>query len=160
MPRRRHAQGRPGTRVIPVAWGADHAPVVARASNATVTIRERAEAPETPVLNPDYTVSEPINPAEPLHTGTARIQQLNGQELVQLVGDQEQVTAGYLVTIAYDAPDIPLYALVQVDESTDPRLGGLRRLIVRRVGSGTERFERDLWCVDDMTREAVDPDDE
>jgi hypothetical protein len=77
---------------------------------------------------------------------------LNGQELAQLVGDQEQITAGYLVAIAYDAPDIPLLATVEITESTDPRLGGGRRLVVRRVGSGTERFERDLWCVDDMTR--------
>jgi hypothetical protein len=149
MPRPRRAQGRPGTTVIPQTWGADHAPVVDRAANATVTIHVPSEE-TAPVLAPDYTVT--VSDAASLHTGRARIQMLNGQELAQLIGDQEQITAGYLVVIAYDAPEIPLLSIVQITSSTDPRLGGDRRLIVRRVGSGTERFERDLWCVDDMTR--------
>jgi hypothetical protein len=151
MPRPRRAQGRPGTPVIPQTWGADHASVVVRASNATVRIHAPASAGGTPVLNPDYTVTQPPA-AEPVYDRTARIQMLNGQELAQLVGDQEQITAGYLVAIAYDSPEIPLLSTVEVTGSTDPRLGGDRRLVVRRVGSGTERFERDLWCVDDMTR--------
>jgi hypothetical protein len=151
MPRPRRAQGRPGTAVIPKTWGADHAPVVVRSSNATVRIHAPASSSETPTLNDDYTVAQQ-SAAQPLHSGAARIQMLNGQELAQLVGDQEQITAGYLVAIAYDASEIPLLATVQITESTDPRLGGDRRFVVRRVGSGTERFERDLWCVDDMTR--------
>lgn len=156
MPRPRRAQGRPGTTVIPTSWGADHAPVVARAANATVRIHAPASSSAKPVLRADYTV-EPAPAAAPLYDGRARIQMLNGQELAQLVGDQEQVTSGYLVVIDRDAADIPLHSTVQVTSSTDPRLGGDRRFIVRRVASGTERFERDLWCVDDMTRqEATD----
>lgn len=150
MPRPRRAQGRPDTAVIPKTWGADHAPVVGRAANAVVQIHAPGDAASTPVLAADYTVTLP-DAAPPVHAGPARIQMLNGQELEQLVGDQEQITAGYFVAIAYDAPDIPLLAVVEVTDSTDPRLDA-RRLIVRRVGMGTERFERDLWCVDDMTR--------
>ena len=147
MPRPTRAQGRPGTRVIPVNWERDHAPVVDKTFTAGVQIFDPYTGTE-PVLQAGYTYSAGAAGA-PIYTGNARIQVMNAQAAADIVGDQEQLTTVYLVVIER-AADVPVGSRVVV-ATGDPMLTDGRHLIVRKAAAGSLRWERDLWCVDDMT---------
>lgn len=153
MPRPLRSQGRPGTPVIPNDWEDSHATVVRKTFTATVQIFPPFEDQTAPVLAADLTYATSAA-VDPIYQGGARIQVLNGQETTNLVGDQAQLTAGYLVVVDRDGTDIPPRAVVRILTSTDPTLNDGRRLTVRKVARGSMRWERDLWCVDDMTKES------
>lgn len=149
MPRPTRAQGRPGTRIFPADFEQSHAAVVQRAATAVVDIFAPPVAGQ-PVMGSDFTYSDTA-PADPLHTAQpARIQVLNGQETSHLVADQDHVTVGYLVVVPL-ALDVPLNAVVRVTACADPTLVTARRLVVRKIARGSVQWERDLWCVDDLT---------
>lgn len=102
-------------------------------------------------MGEDFSFTEPAAVA-PLYVGGCRIQALRAQDRTASLGGQEQRTSGYLVAIDYAAVDIPILATVEVTASSDLTLiEPGRRLIVRDIDRGTVRFERDLYCVDDLT---------
>jgi len=147
MPRAKRAFGRPGTRVVPKNWEANHAPVLTTTRTATVDIFGPSAAGAVEV-NDDLTVTG-SDPTPLAANQTARIQALSSQETRDLVGDQEQVSAGYLVVVDF-ALDVPFKAVVHVKVCTDTSLVD-KRLVVRKIARGSLRWERDLWCVDDLT---------
>lgn len=146
MPRPQH-HGRPGTRVIPTNWETEHAQVVEGTFTATVSIWEPNASAVTSV-NDDLTVT--VTEADPIATAVpARIQALKAEDTRALVGDQEQITNGYLVAIGRDL-DIPVKAIVLVVTATDTDFVG-RRMRVHKLDHGSLRFERDLYCTEDLT---------
>lgn len=148
MARPLRAQGRPGTRVIPADWESSHAPAVERTFTAQVQVIDPHDS-TPPALGADYSYSGGTA-GTPVYTGGARVQVMNGQAAADVLGDQQQLTALYLVAIGRDAT-VPVGSVVTVTDSDDAHLSDGRRLIVRKVAGGSLRFERDLWCVDDMT---------
>jgi len=149
MPRPRRAQGRPGTPVIPADWETSHAPVVSKTMTTPCVIRNAQ--PGTPAF--DVALGHSVRPAGfVLYTGNSRVQVLNAQDAGARIGEQDQQTAAYLVVIDREAANIPLGATIEFPTATDPTLLGNRRLVVRKTARGSLRFERDLYCVDDMTR--------
>jgi len=148
MPRPTRHQGRPGTTVIPADWSASHAVVAAKTFTAPVEVFDPAAGTE-PALQADFTYSAGAV-AAPIFTGSARIQVMNGQA-ADILGEQQVLTALYLVVVDR-AADIPVGSRVLVGDGVDPLLDG-RHLIVRKAAGGSLRWERDLWCVDDMTYE-------
>ncbi len=147
MPRPNRAYGRPGSEVIPHDWSSSHAPVV----EATLTGSCRVLPPTDPtdlVAAADLTVSAAAG--EATHTGPFRLQQQNAQAAVAMLGDQFQTTAAYLIVLRADA-EIPYGAGVVIDTCPEDPTAVGRRFTVRKVARGSQRFERDLWCVDDLT---------
>lgn len=153
MPRPRHANGRPGTRVIPTDWSTNHARVIAGTWTAAGHIYGPRTAGTNVTVADDLTINAPTAP-DPIYTGPMRVQQLNGQEARDVIGDQEQITVAYLVVLDRGTV-VPLRSVIHLTEVTDPALVG-RRLVVRKVGKGSEIWERDLYAVEDQT--APDPD--
>lgn len=154
MPRPRQSQGRPDTRVIPKNWESEHGKVASRTHNATVQIYTASEDNSAGSLNEDLTRTS-STPPELVYTGPARIQVQNAQQKSAEVGDQSQITLDYLVALDRDvagADDVTVRSVIKVIESPDPSLVGALRLYVAQVERGSVRFERDLICVDDITR--------
>lgn len=151
MPRPRRAQGRPGTAVIPALWETSHAVVASKTQTGTCVIRAQSQADSEPAMNDDLSF-ESSTAGQILYTGSCRIQALKTRQNGALVGEQDQRIAKYLVVIDREAGNIPDKSLIEVATSTDPTLASPLRLIVESAGRGTLRFERDLICIDDLTR--------
>lgn len=155
--RARRAQGRPGTVVIPADWSESHQPVVARSWTGTCTIYGPGTTGSVE-LDIDLALTVGAEPAA-LHVGGCRVQQLNSKETVALVADQDVTGVGYLVVVAA-AVDVPLGSVVAVSAADDTTLPD-RRLVVVKVGRGTELWERDLYCIEDQSAApAVEPEPE
>lgn len=152
MPRPNRAHGRPGTRVIPKAWEESHRPVIDRTLSGRCTITAPSQPSDLQVkADLSYEDRDPVAPA---FDGPFRAQQLNAKESAGLVGDQEQITAGYLVVVQADA-DVVVRSTLRIREATDATFVG-RRLIVRKIARGSLLWERDLWCVEDLTQTTTD----
>lgn len=148
MPRASRSQGRPGTTVVPPNWETDHATVVAKTLTAVVEIRPRASMPAT--INDDLSYTPAASPA-PAYSGRARIQVLNGEESVKVLGEQVRATVAYLVVIDRSAGPIERGHMVKVLAASDPTLlEPGRRLVVERLDRGSLRWERDLYCIDEL----------
>lgn len=158
MPRPRRAQGRPGTVVIPADWGSSHAPVATKAMRGTCQLLSPGEGPL--VFDKTEGVSK-RGDVEPSYAGPCRIQRLNAQDRNAVVGDQSQTTVGYLVTLSLGVPGetdgtraadtATLAHRVLITACPDgPALVG-ERLSITSIGKGTERFEVDLFCVEDQS---------
>lgn len=158
MPRPHHAQGRPGTAVIPGDWGRTHSPVATKTMRGTCTATLPGEGPL--VYDPTEKVSK-REPVDPSYTGPCRVQKLNAQDQTAVNAEQSQTTVGYLITLALtgfgpddDHPNgADLISTAHVIRITtnpeDPTLVGTYR--VSSIVRGTERFERDLFCVEDQS---------
>lgn len=146
MPRPRHAQGRPGTRVIPLDWNTTHAPVVDRAARGQCALRAPAQEQEW-----NGTQVQTV-PAAPYWTGPCRVQALSastGARAVITVEDRE-FSADFLIVLPLMVDVSPghLVDVLEQPESVsgaDSQLMGLV-LQVEHVVVGTERFERDVFC--------------
>ncbi len=146
MPRPMRAQGRPGTRVIPKAWSESHAPVVERTWTTTCTIHAPGSTGAVTV-GADLAVSVG-DAAEPVYTGGCRVQQLGTKQTVELMADQQVTGAAYLVVIGR-AVDVELRSVIAA-----VALPG-RRLVVVKVGRGSEQWETDLYAVEDQSASEV-----
>jgi len=151
MPRPRHAQGRPGTRVIPADWSATHRPVTAKTMTATCSIRHPGGTPGE--FDPE-TGTTPVVPYPPHAPAlSTRIQVLSLQDQEAIAGDEQVSTVAYLVTIdATAAAELALDDLVKVDTvdaNGDPTLVG-RELSVDSLTRGSLVWERDLICTDNL----------
>lgn len=147
MPRPSRAHGRPGTHVVPTNFAETHARTL-RATHAGACTITAASKPTDLTVNVDLTVEAPTPPG-PLYEGPYRARTLNAQEAAQLVGDQEQITSGHLLSITATAV-IPIRSVITFTDTADPALAGTR-LIVRRTSKGSLPWERHLWCVEDLT---------
>jgi len=121
---------------------------------ATIKIFPPVPAPASPSVNTDLAYAAGTDPS-PLYGGAdgapARIQVLNSQQAATEVGSQTQITAGYLVAIDREGAGIPSRSVVQIIDCSDPDLLGTTRLYVSHIDRGSLRFERDIYCVDDLS---------
>lgn len=134
----------PGTRVTPDQWSEHHAPVAAGGMNATVQVRNPADA--TPGWDAD-TESATSAPGAPVYDGPARIQANDQASDAQQTG-QSVTERSYLVQILMDAPRIEQGHEITVTEcANDTDLVAWtvdRPMVVTDVQHGSERFTRDL----------------
>lgn len=136
MPRPRHAQGRPGTQVIPTDWDTSHRPVLDRTRRGRITLRKPGGTPggwdeatqqTTTVPHPPYAADQPC-----------RVLALTAQTTDS--AEDAVTVAGYRITL--DAALEPAVGHLGVLAATgDPLLDG-RTVRVTEVVLGTERFER------------------
>lgn len=142
MPRPRHAQGRPATRVIPDDWETTHRPVVEKTLTATAALRH----PGTASQWDPATRQNRETPQAPYWTGPARVQALRtgSARTVVTVGDRE-VAPDYLLVVPALVTGVTDGDRVRITGSGDPMLDG-HDLLVAHAATGTERFERDLFC--------------
>lgn len=136
------AQGRPGTKVIPATWAADHRPVVVGSWNGAVTIT--GPPPGTSSWNPTTEQNE-ADPGPTVYEGPARVQALAGQGRTVVLADDSEVLVDYLVVVPHDVPT-EAGDTVSVTDGHDDALLEAQSLRIRQVVMGTERFERDLFC--------------
>lgn len=152
MPRPTRAQGRPGTRVIPVGFEESHAAVVRKA--ATARCKVWSQTAGTPQINDDLTYDPTTEPA-PVYDDACRIQALDNKDIVVALGEEVQARSAYLFVLDRSADDIHRGDQVVVTECTDPTLmveGHV--LTVARVTRGSLRWERDVYCIDPLERSA------
>lgn len=143
MPRAQHAQGRPGTEVIPADWAATHQPPARKTMvGATATLRvpgtvqdwspaleQMVAVPKTP-----YAVDQPC-----------RVQVLAQRANVDVTSAEDTVAVTrYLVVIPVEV-ETAEKDLVTITCPADPKLNG-RVLEVQQVVRGSLRWERDLFC--------------
>lgn len=157
MPRPTRAQGRPSTRVIPVAWSTDHAPVATKAMNATCELIPPGTGPL--VFDQAEKVSRRTE-VDPSYVGPCRIQKLNAQDRNQAVAEQTVTTVGYLVTLSLGVLDdngaptadtaTAAHRVCVTANPNGPDLVG-EYLTITSIVRGSERFEVDLICVEDQS---------
>jgi len=110
------------------------------------TIRDPAQDTEGPFDEESGTRS--VIKAAPFFTGPCRAQQQK-QPQVATTGEQRVSTHDYLVTIPASVTAVKLGHIVTVTAAEDASLIG-RPLKVVDVIRGTEIWERDLICIDDL----------
>ena len=140
MPRPRHAQGRPDTRVIPADWNTTHAPVVRKSARGTVALRE----PGTQQAWSETEGQMVQVPIPAYYTGGCRAQALSGEARVSVAVGDARVVADYLIVVDLDTT-VDEGHLATLTGTGDPSLDGLV-LQVLQAARGTERWERDLFC--------------
>lgn len=136
----------PGTRTIPLDWSAHHHPVAEGALNGTATVYD----PDLRTPGPwdDETESPTIVEGEPLLTDAAvGIMSIQSDRVSAQAGDQVR-TREYLVRFTAATSWMREGLLIKVtDGHADEDLTG-RWLRVTDAQLGTERFQRDVVCVD------------
>lgn len=142
MPRPRHAQGRPGTAVIPLDWAATHQPVAEKTMvDGLATLREpgtrqawspTAEQMEAVAKTP-YAVNKPC-----------RVQALSQKANDFTTAEDTETAAMYLVVVPASLNPSEKH-LVTITGTPDATLNGLV-LEVQQVVRGSIRWERDLFC--------------
>lgn len=99
--------------------------------------------------DPDSHILQPVAGVLLVESG-CRVQRL-GPESAAFQGGQVAMKADYLVALPYTEADINVGDIVRVTESLDALLVG-RKLRVVHVMVGSLVWERDLYCVDDMSQ--------
>jgi hypothetical protein len=143
----------PNTRVIPTGWSAHHRAAAAGGMNARCELRPAATG--EPVYDPDTGLAtRPVPDAA--WTGACRVQALTGDAHTTPQVENPVTTRGYLVQLdesdptAGPVPDVGEDWTVKVIAAVnDARLIG-RSLSVLDVQYGSERFTRDLVCLDNL----------
>jgi hypothetical protein len=142
MPRPTQATGRPGTEVIPAAWETAHRVVANGTHRGRVSLR-------IPGTKQDWSDAEQAMvtvPIPPYATDVpARVLELNGEAKTIRTGEDTEVVVDFLVNVTAERSDVATGHLVTVTGSTDALLTGTV-LRIQHVGTGTERFERSLYC--------------
>lgn len=139
----------PGYQVFPDGWSAHHRPVAAATMTATCDLADPAAGPAPFPPDPDWTGLITLATGIP-----CRVQELNSSHGAAPV-EQPTRTRQYLVTLPVDqAPELSAGergTIITVTASTDPHLQG-RHLRVIDVMHGSEVWERDVVCVENLTQ--------
>lgn len=153
--RPKRAFGRPGTQVIPVNWGADHAAVVEGDTGVlTLTIAWRRPGGTAGSFNP-ATLTKTVTPNTAHHTGPADVQLLPQLQQERLLAEDDLVsTVGYRVTVTHDAgtdgTDFQVGdvgTVTAADGNGDASLVG-KDLIVRAIERPSHGWSRYLICTE------------
>lgn len=140
MPRKTRAQGRPGTRVIPLGWEDGHRVVAEKTMTATVALRH-------PGTTQEWSTELQENVETPLAayaTTRCRVQALATQAPAVVAAEDTETVAKYLLTVPDGLASLE-GDLATVSDAGDSQLDG-RTLRVEQVIRGSLRFERDLIC--------------
>jgi hypothetical protein len=136
-----------GTRIIPAAWSAHHQPTAEATMTATVTITRPSTAAAVlddatgDITRPDPTVLATETPA--------RIQAAAASDRVTPAAGQQVTQRDYLVTLPLSVAALEVDDVITVVTANDPHLPG-RILRVTDVVHGSEVWERDVFCSDDL----------
>ncbi len=141
----------PGTRTIPKDWSAHHAPVAAGAMNGTATVHD----PDVVTTGWDPETESPTAAqGAPLYDGPVAVM-ANQQERATVQAGDTVRTREYLVRFPVACPWLREGLTVTItDGHADPSLTG-RVLRVTDAQLGTERFQRDVVCIDSTEEEAA-----
>lgn len=144
-------QGRPGTRVIPVEWEADHAVVAEKTLTGVCSIYPPpGEGGAEPVMAADLSWTVPD--VDPLYAGVAcRVQHHTSMTNPQDQAGQGVMVSEYLVVVPSMVEGVGVRAVIVFTTGSDPDLLATPALYVRDPLMGTLRFERDFICVDDLS---------
>lgn len=135
------------TRVIPRGWSEHHRPVAEGTMTGTIRFVRVAGGPEP------WPPPENSSPQNTLWEGACRVQELKRTNTT-VPGQQPTYTREYLVTLPISTPEFRTGERGDVGTiltSNDPLFPG-RVLRVIDVQHGSEMWERDLVCVDNMTQ--------
>lgn len=135
----------PGTRAIPTGWAPHHRPVANGTMNAEGDIHRTSTGP--------VPYGEEGTAAAPIWSGPMRVQETQrGRPM--LTTDQPTEVRHYLITLPIDGlPDLRAGEhgdTITVTASSDPHLAG-RLLRIIDIQHGSEMFERDVLCTDNLT---------
>lgn len=141
----------PNTAVFGSGWSQHHQPTATSAMTAKGTITRPSETAGE--WNPT-TGDVATPPPELIYTGPMRVQAKTTDPVDRDATGQQVTTREYLIAITVDS--VPIRAGEHGDRVTitecdaDPGLIG-RVLRVTDAAFGSESFQRDLTCVDDLT---------
>lgn len=129
-------------------WSQRHTATAAGGMTATCAISDPDAPPQSETFDP-ATGQTTVVPATPAYSGPCRVQALASRDRpVDAVGEAV-TTPPYLVQLAFDAPAVSEGWPVKITACLDdPQLVG-RTLTIRSVVFGSQRFTRDLYCVDE-----------
>lgn len=138
MPLPRHAQGMPGTAVIPPDLQATLAPVLTKTRRARVNLRHKRK---TQTKELPYATAIPARLQALVRSGRA-------------VGEQEVAgetlhIRGYLVTLDVGFDDADVGDLIDIVSNPDDASFVGRTLLVEGVPRGSVMLERNLFCTMD-----------
>lgn len=138
MPRPRRSYGRPGTKVFPTRWAAEHGDVIASTYESMVRIGPLG----VPVRGEDGRTRTP--PGVMVYSGAASITPSADGAVAASVVDTPASTRTYEVKLPAEVAGIDTdHHLLWVEESPDPDLEGAR-LTIQSVERGDRRFSRVL----------------
>jgi hypothetical protein len=146
MPLPRQMMGRPGTPVIPTAWAASHAAVVARVVGTASTVKI---GPPGGASTWDEGLGRTVTqPATAVYTGPAELMPVSDTARALTVVEDPVKQRVFDVTLPYAAgAGIAADMVVTVDAGDpDPTLAG-RTLRVHAIEHGSRRFSRILLAV-------------
>lgn len=135
----------PGYKVIPDGWSEHHRPVAASSMTADCVIVRPVEGPPPYPLPDRWTGETQVWPPAGA-TGKCRLQELK-RENAPVAAEQPTRTRNYLVTIPYIAG-----LEILAGESGDTVIVGGRRYQAIQQMHGSELWEWDLICVDNLTQ--------
>ena len=133
--------GLPSTRVIPTGWAEHHRPTVRSTMTTPCTIGRITGGP-APYPKPPGWTGEAL-----LHTTVCRVQQLNREDN-GIPAEQPTQQRTYRVSLPVDGtPEL------QAGERGDIIHALGRQLRIQQVLFGTNEFERDVLCTDNLTQQ-------
>lgn len=146
MPREM-AAGRPGSQMIPADWSEQ----MSHVAESAFTSKCRVTLPSTETTwDNANNRSVPVAGAT-VYEGPCRVQVLANAPAVNKTADQPVTTQAYLVALPASVATVEVGCLVEVTKSTaDATLTDGRRLRVEAVQRGSEIWQRDLICFDDL----------
>lgn len=125
--------------VIPPTWAAHHRPV----ASGTMTATMKIYGPDVQTYDSASRMNTQI-PGEEKWSGMGRVQQHNFESNF-IVGKQEVRSRAYLVAVDAEMNTVQVNDVVRVISDHDT---ALYELVVMSVEKGSERFQRDLICLD------------
>lgn len=134
--------GRPGTKVIPDDWAANHGVIVDSTHSGTVALREPGGTPGGWDEEAQQTGTVPH---AAYATIPCQVHALAGESRVVLTADDVEIVADYLLTVSRSVDGALEGHLALVTDTGDAALDG-KTLEIVRVARGTDRFQRDLYC--------------
>lgn len=145
MPLPRPMMGRPGTPVIPIAWGESHSKVIDQATSTASTIK--IGVPGTPQWDEDLGRSV-IPIVDPVYSGAADLMAVSDTARARLVVEDPVKERVYEVMLPYAAGvELASEMVLTVDAGDpDPRLSN-RTLRIGHIEDGSRRFSRVLLAV-------------
>lgn len=134
--------GGAGRHVVHGGWSQHHRPTATGTMTAECVITHRTGDGSTGAGG-DWAPNPPVT----LYDGACRVLAVTTHERVLIVGEEQDTRRRYLVSIEYDAAEMPIGALVKITKSKDAHLVG-KSLRIADVEHGSEQWQRDLTCLE------------
>jgi hypothetical protein len=138
----------PGTRVIHPRWSQHHRPTATGGLTGTCDVTRRGTGKG--VMDPDTGVVTPPARVTIASGVPCRVQAVTQTAGDRTVAGDEVTQREYLVSLQWDTAAVEVDDWVTITAARDAQLSG-RSLRVIDVLHGTEQWQRDLHCLDDLT---------